>query len=226
MITDVLIISEVVSAVLALVLVYLFLKGYRLRRSVFLLGLPFGFSFLAASYIFLGLSLQYGSNQGVSDAFLWLRLFTQSFGFAFIAFSYLFSSRAQRTAKYFFAAISLASFGSVLLLFGILVIAPPFFQLPSVGFVDEVFRIANLLFLGYIVYFLIRRLESFPTSVSELISAPIAFLILWIAQFCSLIWGVDGSLTAFVAAHIARIISLVHFIRIYYLTERTTDETK
>ncbi len=226
MITELLIVSEVVSAGLALVLVYLFLKAYRLRRSVFLLGLPFGFSFLAVSYIFLGVSLGYGSDQSVSDAFLWLRLFTQSFGFAFIAFSYFFSSRAQRTAKYFFAAISLTSFVSVVSLFGLLVVMPPVFQVPPVGFVDEVFRVANLLFLGYVVFFLIRRLEFFPESVSELVSAPIAFLILAVAQFSSFIWGIDGSLTALVAAHVARIISLILFIRIYFLTERAGDEAK
>jgi hypothetical protein len=127
-------------------------------------------------------------------------------------------------AKYFLAAISLASFASVLLLFGALVIAPPSFQLPPVGVVDEVFRIANLFFLGYIIYFLVRKLESLTSKVSELMNASIAFVILWIAQFSSLIWGVDGSLTAFVAAHVARIISLVLFIRIYYLAGRGIDE--
>ena len=43
----------IVYIVLALALVFLFFRVYTLKRSASLLGLPFGFLFLAVSYIFL-----------------------------------------------------------------------------------------------------------------------------------------------------------------------------
>jgi hypothetical protein len=211
MIVEALVASEVASVVLALVVIYFFFKAYRLRRSVFLLGLPLGFSFLAASYVFLGMFLVYSNG-----FFLWLRLITESYGFAFIAFSYYFSSNAERTAKYFLVFIALASFVSILLLFVALIVAPPFFALPAVRTVDEVFRLANLVFLGYVIYYLVRKLESSHEAISGLVWAPFAFSLMWLAQFSFFIWGVDGSQTAFAAGHVARLISLALFIRIYY----------
>jgi hypothetical protein len=211
MIIEALVASEVASVVLALVVIYFFFKAYRLRRSVFLLGLPLGFSFLAASYVFLGMFLLYSNG-----FFLWLRLITESYGFAFIAFSYYFASNTEKTAKYFLVLISLASFISVILLLGALIVAPPFSTLPAVRTVDETFRLANLLFLGYVIYYLVRKLESSHNTISGLVWAPFAFSLLWLAQFSLFIWGVDGSQTAFVAAHVARLTSLILFIHIYY----------
>jgi hypothetical protein len=211
MIVEALVASEFVSVVLALVVIYFFFKAYRLRRSVFLLGLPLGFSFLAASYVFLAMFLLYSNG-----FFLWLRLVAESYGFAFIAFSYYFSSNPERTAKYFLVLISVASFVSVLLLLGVLVVVPPFLTLPAVRTVGEAFRLANLVFLGYVIYYLVRKLESSREAISSLVWAPLAFSLLWLAQFSMLIWGVDGSQTAFVAAHAARLASLILFIRIYY----------
>jgi hypothetical protein len=217
MIIEALVASEVASVVLALVVIYFFFKAYRLRRSVFLLGLPLGFSFLAASYVFLGMFLLYSNG-----FFLWLRLITESYGFAFIAFSYYFASNTEKTAKYFLVLISLASFVSVLLLLAALIFAPPFFTLPAVRTVDETFRLANLLFLGYVIYYLVRKFESSHNTISGLVWAPLAFSLLWLAQFSLFIWGVDGSQTAFVAAHIARLTSLILFIRIYYSSRNLT----
>jgi hypothetical protein len=216
MIVEALVASELISVVLVLVVIYFFFRAYRLRRSLFLLGLVLGFSFLAASYVFLGMFLLYSSNLVFSGFFLWLRLIMQSYGFAFIAFSYYFSSNPERTAKYFLVLISAASFISVFLVLGVLVVAPPFLALPSVRIVDEAFRLANLFFLGYVIFYLVRKLELPHEQISGLVWAPLAFSLLWLAQFSMLIWGVDGSQTAFVAAHAARLASLILFIRVYY----------
>lgn len=215
-----LIASEFVSTVLALIVVYFFSKAYRLTRSLYLLGLPVGFSFLASSYVFLGMSLSYESDVAVSEQFLWLRLITQSYGFAFVAFTYYFSLRTERATKRFLGIISFASVVSILLFFGALVVAPPFLELPSVNVVDEFFRIVNLVFLGYIIYNLGKRLEQSREAISGLIWAPTAFSLLFLAQYSLLIWGIDGSQTAFVFAHAVRLASLTLFIRIYYSSGR------
>jgi hypothetical protein len=212
---EALISSEFISAALALILVYLFFRAYRLTRSIYLLGLPVGFSFLAFSYIFLGMALLYQSEAAVSESFLWLRLITQTFGFAFVAFTYYFSSETERVTKYFLGIISFASVISILLFFGALVVAPPFLEFPSVNVVDECFMIGNLVFLGYVIYHLVKRLDSSREAIHGLVWAPSAFSLLWLAQYSLLIWGIDGSQTAFVFAHVARLASLTFFILIY-----------
>jgi len=217
---EALIASEFISAALALILVYFFFRTYRLTRSIYLLGLPFGFSFLAFSYVFLGMSLIYEKNVAISESFLWLRLITQSFGFAFVAFAYYFSSKSEKTTKYSFGLISLVSIISILLFFGALAVAPPCMELPSVNVTDEYFRVMNLFFLGYVIYYLVKHFEPSHRAISGLIWAPLAFSFLWLAQYSSLIWGIDGSQTAFVLAHVARLASLILFIRIYYLSRR------
>lgn len=217
---EVLVASEFISTVLALILVYFFFKAYKLTRSIFLLGLPVGFSFLASSYVFLGMSLLYENDVTVSESFLWLRLIAQSFGFIFIAFTYYFSSKTERSAKYLLATISLASVVSILLVIGALVVTPPFMRFPSVNTADECFRVMNLVFLGYVIYYLVKHFESPREAISGLIWAPLAFSLLWLAQYSLLIWGIDGSQTAFIFAHVVRLISLTLFIRIYCLSGR------
>lgn len=125
----ILVASEIVSAGLAFALVYFFFKAYRLTRFVHLLGPLIGFSFLASSYLFLGMSLLYENDVAVSESFLWLRMVTLSFGFAFIAFSYYFSSKTARTTKYFLGLVAFASVISILLVFVALIVAPPFLEI-------------------------------------------------------------------------------------------------
>jgi hypothetical protein len=147
-------------------------------------------------------------------------LITQSFGFAFVAFTYYFSSKTERATKFFLGIISFASGISILLFLGALIIAPPFLELPCVNVVDECFRVANLVFLGYVICHLVKHLKPSHVAVSSLMWAPLAFSLLWLAQYSLLICGIDGSQTAFVVAHVARLASLTLLIRIYYWSGR------
>jgi|WetSurMetagenome_2_1015567.scaffolds.fasta_scaffold27301_3 hypothetical protein len=213
------IILAVLSSILAVALSYLFFKTYRLQHSAFLLGLPVGFLFLAISSIFTCLFLVYGSL-AISSTFFWIRLLTRTIGFAFIVFSYAFSNSTIGMTRNAFVGILLASIASVLLVLVAIFLTPPNLELPSVYVVDEYFRITNMFFLGYIIYFLIHKLETATGEVSKLVSAPIAFAILWISQFSTFIWGVDGSLTAFVAGQAMQVIAYAMFLRIYLLTSK------
>jgi hypothetical protein len=211
--TEILVISEFVSTALALVLVYFFSKAYKATGFAYLLGLPIGFSFLALSYILLGASLPYEGGGTIQEVLIWSRLIARSYGFAFIAFTYFFSSKTERATKRFLGIISFFSATLLLFVFGFMVITPPL-ELPSTAAVDEGFTIANLVFLGYAIYSVVRRLELSKEPIAGL-WAPTAFFLLVLNQYSSLIWEIDGSQTSFVLAHCFRIASLLLFIRVY-----------
>ncbi len=215
------IVLGIISIIIALPLVYLFFKVYRTQRSIFLLGLPFGFLLLSFSYLFLGIHLAYPNIQVFSVSLMWLRVITQTSGFGLIAFSYFFSNKTQKSTKYSLLTISLALIAAISLLFGSLVIInPP--GLSSIYSFNQIFTFVNLGLLSYIILFLIRKLElsSGNGNISGLISAPLAFAALWLGQFSFLIWDIDGSEAALFGSQIARIASLVMFIRIYYLASK------
>lgn len=220
MIREALVLSEFVSIGLALVLVYFLLKICRFTRSPSLLGLPIGFSHLALSYTFLALYLLCEENAVFSDSMLWLRLITQSFGFAFIAFSYYFSAKTDKPARYLLMMASVASVLSIIVFFVALLLTPSPLVLPLVGVAGNYSRVLNLAFLGYVIYHIFASLRSRARESSDLVSAPIAFSVLWLAQYSLFIWGVDGSMTAFTLAHVARLASLILFIRVYYSSGR------
>jgi hypothetical protein len=220
---EVLIAFEFVSTVLAMVLVYLFSKAFRLTRAVYVVGLPVGFSFLASSYALFGLSYLYEGDVTVSEQLLWLRLITLGFGYAFIAFSYYFSSRTEEVTKNSLYMISSASVITLLLFSIVAFLSPPFLKIPSAKVADECFRVGNLVLLMYVLYHLVQRLESSHQQVSGM-WAPTAFFLMWLGQYSGLIWGIDGSQSALVFGHAARLASLIVFLRVYYSSGRAHNE--
>lgn len=216
MLLQALVLIEVVSIALALALVYLFLNAYRVKHSYSLLGLPFGFLFLAVSSSFF-LGAYFAQNWALFGLFMWLRVVTQCCGFALIAFSYFSSHKPPKSNRRRFLVVLLWSFILVLCIFGLLAAIYPI-GLSSVFSANEIFTLANLALLTYITIFLIRRLELAKDRVSGLITAPIAFALLWLGQFSFLIWDIDRSSVALDSSHVMRVIGLALFIRIYYLT--------
>ncbi|MEM3578452.1 MAG: hypothetical protein QXX51_08445 [Candidatus Bathyarchaeia archaeon] len=212
---ELLIASELVSAGLALIIVCFLFRVYKFTRYLYLLGLLIGFSLLAASYILLGMFLFYENNAVISEQFLWARLIVQGFGYAFIAFAYYFSRKSEKATRFYFVLISLFCAISIGLFFAALIVAPPFLELPSVMVADECFRVANLTFLGYVIYRVVKHFDFSHEVISGLKWTVLAFSMLWLAQYSMLIWGIDGSQTAFVLAHVARLASLTLFIFIY-----------
>lgn len=210
--------SEIISAGLAFVLVYFFFRAYRLTKLAYLLGLPFGFSFLGVSYISLGVSMIYERSSVSSIGSLWLYLVTQTYGFAFVTISYYFSRKMEEKAKHILKIVSLASAISIFLILLGLYLAPPSLGLPSNDVADEGFRIANLVFLVYVIYTLVKNWESSRRPISRSMWASSAFSLLAIGQYSQLIHDIDGSQTAFIFAHILRIASLLVLIYIYYVS--------
>jgi len=222
----ILVANEILSTVLAFVLVYYFVRAYQLTRSLYLFGLPCGFLLLASSYVFLGVSLLYENNMAVSEMFLWLRLIMQSYGFAFIAFAYYFSSKTNEASERVLRMISLPSVVTIILVFGALYFTPPFLELPPASVADEWFKVLNLVFLGYVIWHLFRHLASPHKEAYGSVWAPLAFSVLALGQYSMLIWGIDGSQIAFIFAHIARLASLTLFIYIYHSSGRVGSESR
>ncbi|MDD3792981.1 MAG: hypothetical protein PHY74_07605 [Candidatus Bathyarchaeota archaeon] len=209
----------VVSLLLVLVLVFLFFRVYRYHRSLFILCLPLGFLFLALSYMFLFAHFFYPNVPGLSASLMWLRVVTQTLGFTLIASSYLLSGENKGGTKFSLFTLSVWSIFSVICFFGLLFVINPVGAL-SIYSVNGIFTVANLALLTYILYFLITKLELKQGSVYGLVSAPVAFAFLWLGQFSFLIWKFDGGTASLFGSEITRVISLVLFIRIYYLASR------
>jgi hypothetical protein len=220
--TVVLVTCGFLSAALALVLVFLFIRVYKLLRFSYLIGLPIGFSFLAFGYVSLALFLAFAENTLMMDFFLWLRLISQTYGFAFIAFSYHFFQKTEERTRFSLAIVSFASVVSVLFVFAALMVTPPFLELPDLSIVSGYFRVATLFLLSYTIYRIVRQFES-SVVTRGLIWGPFAFWIFWLSEYSFLIWGIDGSQTAFVLAHVMRLLALIMFIAIYFVSGKTHE---
>lgn len=212
------IILGAVSIALTLILVSLFFKVYRTQRSIYLLGLPFGFLFLSLSYLFLGVHLVFPYEQTLSGSLMWLRVITQTGGFLLIALSYYLSNKNQKRSRYSFSTISLLLVILVISLFCILFAVNP----PGITYVytiNDYLTIVNLGLLSYIIVFLAIKYR-LSNHVKGLLSAPMAFAALWLGQLAFLLWEVGRSELPLIGSQVARVIALVIFIQIYYFATK------
>ncbi|MCW3999846.1 MAG: hypothetical protein NWE93_06375 [Candidatus Bathyarchaeota archaeon] len=218
MLTQALMIAEVVSAVLALALVYLFLKIYWLKRMHSLLGLPLGFILLAVSY-FLFLVAFYAPDQAAFSDYMWLRVIFQTWGFALITLSFFLSNRPHKTAIYYILSVFSWSLVLSLCVLGLLAVVYPV-SLSSVYSANDYFTVVNLILLTCVISFQINRLKMAKNNISELIRAPIAFALLWLGQFSFLIWNLDRGDMALVTSYVAKIIGLLLFFQLYFMKSK------
>jgi hypothetical protein len=215
----------VISVALSLILVFLFFKVYWLQRQIFLLGLPFGFLLLALSSTFLGVHLFYPYVPVLSASLMWVRVTTQTTGFLLIALSYILSGRIQKTTKYNLLTLSLVIIIGLIFIFGLITTTnPP--GLSIIYSINDLFTMVNLALLSYIIVYLAKRFSMVKPKISFLVSAPLAFGVFWLGQFSYLTWEYTRSDYALVGnyvlvgSQIARVISLILFIRIYYLATK------
>lgn len=214
---------EFLSVGLALLLVYLFFKVCHTQRSIYLLGIPFGFFFLLISCFFLGIHIIYTTFQQVtafSSSLMWVRVVTQTIGFSFIALSYITAGRYQNTTKKSYMIILTGTTALILAAFGVLFLFSPF-DLELVYSYNNFFAIANLVLLSYIILFLLRKIQLAKTGNRGMINAPLAFVFLWIGQFSFLAWTlIESGTVAQVGSQIARVLGLALFVQIYYAVSR------
>jgi hypothetical protein len=220
----IMLVLEFTCIALALTLVCLFFKVCNTKRSIFLLGLPFGFFFLMLSYIFLGMHLIDITFQGgisaLSSSIMWLRVVTQTIGIVLITSSYLFVSRYQHISKSSYLITLVGSTALAFVAFAALYFFQPY-GLYAVYADSRIFSLLNIILLSFIICLLARRLQSKSKAGSGLISAPVAFIFLWLGQIFFLIYAyANGGNIALIVSQITRLISLVLFIRIYYIASK------
>jgi hypothetical protein len=200
---DALFASELLSAGLALFIVYAMLRSFRVMRREYILGFPIGFSFLAVSFVTLGLSYEFSS---LAEPATWVHLFIQSYGYAFLAGSYMLRKReAGRLSQWLF------SLAVILAVFVVLVVVvPPPLSLPSYQVADEAFRTLNIILLAYILFSLNQALKFEPLAISSPVLT--GFLFLGFSQYSLLLWALDGGFWSFALAHLLRLFGLVALV--------------
>lgn len=172
------------SAGLSWCIAYLMLVSYRTLHRQYLLGFPFGFSFLGLSFASFGMSQLMAFPENLAS---WLALFLGTYGYLSVCLSYAlkkelgaWSTESRRQRWVFFTLTVLATVVVLTLLFSIPI-------LPTYQLADGAFRIVNLGLLAYIIYSLNQALR----NRTELSSVVLGFTFLAIQQISDLMWAFD-----------------------------------
>jgi len=156
-----------------------------------------------------------------SSSLMWVRVVTQTVGYSLMAVSYVVAGRFQGTSRRSYLIILLGVTALILSAFGLLFLFSDPAVLASVYSYIGIFTMVNLALLSYIILFLFRKIQLAKGGFKDLLSAPLAFVFLWIGQFSFLIWSVtDGGTIILIASQVARIMSFVLFVQIYYVASK------
>jgi hypothetical protein len=168
-----------------------------------LIGIPIGFSFLALSYISLGVGSAFSSLEQLGN---WLHLSLAAYGFGFLATTYLFQSkrgwfRFGRFSKFLFSLLL------VLAAYVVLLILVPLLKLPSYELGDELFKALDLGLLGYVIARLYINFQIRPRKGSLVILFGFGFIAL--GEYTHLIWALEGGDWNFIFMLLWRIVGLL-----------------
>jgi hypothetical protein len=214
---------ELVSAALCFVLVRFMIKPYLFTGDSRYVGLPFGFAFLGMSYFSMALAF-YLSPLHFADEINWAGILLEAYAFIFLAITYYFSGRAFKRSvrlawQLVFSGMILAVFVSLVIAFG-----SPILTLPTVRDADRYISVLEIILASYIVVNTLRSHSLKPDP--KTIWAPIGFILLAFAEYSSLIWSLDSSLSALIGAYLVRITGLLVFLyvsyRVFYVPNNAT----
>jgi len=195
---------EAVSAALAFFIVYSMLTVFRATRKEYLLGFPVGFGFLALAYLAFGISFAVPSLEEVAS---WLHLTLVSYGFAFIVGTYFLKKRSFGRSM---GRVSVWLF-SLLIVLAVMVVAtivlPSPMIVPPYRTVDELFRIANLILLAYILFSLYQALKDERHEVGAMVLAGFGFLAA--NEYSLLLWALDRGVSSLVLGHVMQLAGLL-----------------
>jgi FtsH-binding integral membrane protein len=205
--------AEFVSAALSFILVRFMLKPYLYTGEGRYVGLPFGFTFLGMSYLFMGLTFSLSSYPFVEEI-KWLELFTQAYAFAFLALTYYFSKKkARRSTRLWWESIySALIVGMVATYFLILEPSSRIFTLPNYNVADRYISILDVVLASYVCIYTLRSHALSPDP--KTVMAPLGYILLAFGEYSSLIWSLDSSFSALIGAYIIRLAGLVVFLSI------------
>lgn len=192
--------TGLLSAVLAFLIASLMFRSFSTIRVDYLVGFPAGFSLLGLSFIFFDLSYAVPLPNTIS----WAPFVLGSYGFAFLAMTYFLKKRGGASSwsvRQFFSILAILAVVTVLFISGSSL--PPISSFQSV---EIVFRVVNLVFLGYIIFSLNQALR----TEAELSNVVLGFTFLSIDQYSLLLWALDpGFVWSLFFAQLVRVAGLV-----------------
>ncbi len=207
------------SVILSLMIARSFFRSYSFAGFGYLLGIPVGFAFLGASFLFELASVLFAADPILHPAFFWIQMLLQAEAFALIALSYYYKSSTGERGRHVARDV-------VITIIPLLMIAIPFMLPTSVlalqpyfnyaGFADLSFylRIFNIAVIGFIFRSTVVSLVK--AANVKLLYVPAAFALLWLEQYSLVIAYFDNSLVAFIGSAIARIAGLAVFAYIMH----------
>lgn len=210
-----LILAELVSAALSFTLVRFMVKPYLYTGEGRYIGLPFGFTFLGASYLFMGLTFLMDSHPFVEEM-KWLQLFTEAYAFAFLAVTYYFSQKEfQRSTRLWWQFIfSGLIVGMIATYFVIFEPYSPMFTLPNYDVADRYISVFDIILASYVFVYTLRSHTLNPDP--KTLWAPLGYLLLAFGEYSHLIWSLDSSFSALLGAYIIRLAGLLVFLLVSY----------
>jgi hypothetical protein len=201
---------ETISAVACFILVKFMVTPFRLTKETRYLGLPLGFGFLGASYIFTAVSHISLIN---FPGKWWIQLFFRAFAFLFLAITYVFSSSVKKHDKVWTTTLGLLI--STLILLILLSIISPQTLGADYKSAQILVRVFNLICILYITSHVLKNHTDNPDDTKTLFF-PFGYISLGIGQLLQIISAVDNSYLAFWTGIAFRFISLAIFIFISY----------
>ena len=215
-----------VSVALSLVISRSFFRSYTFAGFGYLLGLPVGFAFLGASYLFELSSVLFQSDPILHPAFFWIQMLLQAEAFALIALSYYYRASAGEQKRHVTRNIAITLIPLLMIAIPFLIptsvlVAQPYFN--YAGFADLSFymRIFNIAVIGYIFKSTIVSLVR--AANVRMLYVPAAFALLWLEQYSLVIAYFDNSVVAFIGSAVARLAGLAAFA---YIMHSVTSRRK
>ena len=210
-----------VSVSLSLVISRYFFKSYRFSGFGYLLGLPVGFAFLGASFIFEASSLMYRTDPLLYPALFWIQMSLQSEAFALIALSYYYknsdggqSARSVRPRDVLVIMLPLAMVGIPFLVPTFTLATEPYFNYSGLADLSFFMRIFNIAVIAYIFKSTIASLVK--AANVKLLYVPAAFALLALEQYSLVLAYFDNSAGAFIGSLAARTAGLALFAYIMH----------
>lgn len=215
-----------ISVVASLLISRYFFKSYSFSGFGYLLGLPVGFAFLGASFLFEMASVLYISNPVLHPAFFWIQMSLQSEALALIALSYYYKNSSGNPGQFMGRNILLIALPLVMVTIPFVVptaalVAEPYFNYAGLADLSFYMRIFNVAVIAYIFRTTIVSLVR--AANIKLLYVPAAFALLWLEQYSLIIAYFDNSVMAFVGSAAARLAGLALFA---YIMHSVTSRRK
>jgi len=200
---------------MCVILVWFLIKPYRATKEARHLGLPLGFGFLGASYLFAAFAHSYPIFS--VNTLAWFQLLARPFAFAFLAFTYYFSKKPAKNTRLIWDTTLSVLIVVVASLFFLFFVAPQF-TLDNYHILSIYIRAFNI---GCLLYITAHTLRSHLKSQdSNTILTPFGYTFLGIGQYSLLIWNMGdmSNKFPFYGGLVLRWIGLVLFFLIAYRT--------